>query len=327
MRDQPKVYVTSPRIPSPAIERLQTIADVTLHPDRPITKAELMEIVQNYDGILALLRDRFDSEVLSHARRLRVIANYAVGYDNIDVAMATEKGILVTNTPEVLSNATAELAIALMFAVARRVLEADRFLRAGKFRGWEPDLFLGMEISGKTFGLIGAGRIGTLAALKAYNLGMNVLYYSRRRNFLLESQANAKFADLDTLLKNSDVVSVHVPLTPETHHLLDLHRLRQMKPGAILINTGRGPVVDERALVEVLKDGHLAGAGLDVYEFEPQVTPELLSLPNVVLLPHIGSATHQARNAMANLAVENLICALQGQRPPCLVNPEVWKQQ
>ena len=318
-----KVYVTSPRIPKQALERLGRFAEITVHPDRPITKNELISVVQNFDGVLALLRDRFDAEVLSHATRLRVISNYAVGYDNIDIQKATGKGIWVTNTPDVLSNATAELAIALMFSVARRLLEADQFLRQGKFRGWEPDLFLGIELAGRTFGLLGAGRIGTLTALKAYGLGMRVVYFSRKRNLLLEAQTGAKKLDLESLLETADVVSIHLPLTPETHHLLDLTRLQKMKPGAILINTGRGPIIDEKALVQVLREGRLAGAGLDVYEFEPEVTPELLEFPNVVLLPHIGSATHRARNAMAEVAVENLIHALQGQRPPSLVNPEV----
>ncbi len=321
---QPRVFVTSPRIPGDALRRLQQVAEVMVFPeDRAPSPEELRRAVAEYDGILALLRDRLDRKILEHARRLKIIANYAVGYDNIDVQAATERGIVVTNTPDILSNATAELAIALMFAVARRIAEADRFVRAGRFRGWQPDLFLGMELAGAVFGVVGAGRIGTLAGLKAHALGMRVVYWSRRRNYTLEGSTAARRLPLEDLLKTADVVSIHLPLTPETHHLIHRDRLLLMKPTAILINTGRGPVVDEQALIELLQQGRLRGAGLDVYEHEPEVPEALRKLDNVVLLPHIGSATHRTREGMAHLAVENLTRVLQGQPPVTPVNPEV----
>ncbi len=324
---RPRVFVTSPRIPGNALEKLAAVAEVTVFPeDRAPTREELRRAVETYDGILCLLRDRFDRDLLQHARRLRILANYAVGYDNIDVQAATERGILVTNTPDILSNATAELAIALMFAVARRIAEADRFVRHGRFVGWQPDLFLGMELAGAVFGVVGAGRIGTLAGLKAHALGMQVVYWSRRRNYTLEGMTGARKLPLDDLLKTADVVSIHLPLTPETRHLINRERLARMKPTAILINTGRGPVIDEQALIAALKEGKIRGAGLDVYEHEPEVPEELRQMDNVVLLPHIGSATHRTREGMAHLAVENLIRVLQGQPPLTPVNPEVLQR-
>jgi len=232
----------------------------------------------------------------------------------------------VTNTPDILSNATAELAIALMFAVARRIAEADRFVRAGRFTGWQPDLFLGMELAGRTFGVVGAGRIGTLAGLKAHALGMRILYWQRRRNYSLEGATGARKVSLEELLQQSDVVSIHLPLTRETHHLIHRDRLRRMKPTAILINTGRGPVVEETALIQALREGWIRGAGLDVYEHEPRVPEELRRLDNVVLLPHIGSATHQTREGMAHLAVDNLVRVLRGEPPLTPVNPEVLQR-
>ncbi len=327
MNSKPRVFVTSPRIPGDAVKHLATVAEVTVFPeDRAPSQEELIQAVQGYDGILCLLRDRLDRHVLSHAHRLRVIANYAVGYDNIDVDAATERGIVVTNTPDILSNATAELAIALMFAVARRIAEADRYVRQGRFTGWQPDLFLGMELAGATFGVVGAGRIGTLAGLKAHALGMRVVYWSRRRNYSLEGATGARRMSLEDLLKTADVVSIHLPLTPETRHLIGAQQLALMKPSAILINTGRGPVIDESALIQALRKRQIRGAGLDVYEHEPQVPESLRQLDNVVLLPHIGSATHRTREGMAQLAVENLIRVLQGKPPLTPVNPEVLQR-
>lgn len=318
-----RVFVTSSRIPIWAIDELRKNFQVQVFQGNRVTPDDLKYAVSEFDGIVALLRDKFSKDILAHAKKLKIIANYAVGYDNIDLEVATAKSILVTNTPDVLSNATSELAIALMFAVARRLIEADKFTRAGKFHGWEPDLFLGTELSRKTIGILGAGRIGTLTGLKAYGLGMKVLYYSRRKNFVLEKQTGAVKCDLDTILSESNIISIHLPLTPETHHLISSREFNLMTTGAILVNTGRGAVIDESALVDALKSGKIAGAGLDVYEFEPHVSKELIDMPNVVLLPHIGSATHHARNEMARIVVENVVNYLNGKNPITPVNPEV----
>ncbi len=321
-----RVFVTSKRIPHWAIDELRKNFEVEVFQGQKVTTDDLRYAVCEFDGIVALLRDKFGRDVLNYAKKLKIIANYAVGYDNIDLEVATSKGILVTNTPDVLSNATSELAIALMFAVARRLIEADKFTREGKFHGWEPDLFLGIELSGKTIGILGAGRIGTLTGLKAYGLGMKILYYSRRKNFVLENQTGALKCDLDKILSESDIISIHLPLTPETHHLIGSREFNLMKPGAILVNTGRGAVIDESALVDALKSGKIAGAGLDVYEFEPRISEELIDMSNVILLPHIGSATHRARNEMARIVVENVTNYLKGEKPVTPVNPEVLQK-
>lgn len=322
-----RVFVTSNRIPNWAIEELSKHFEVKVFKGQRITSDDLRDAVREFDGIIALLRDKFNRDVLSHAKRVRIIANYAVGYDNIDLEAATARRILVTNTPDVLSNATAELTIALMFTVARKIIVADKFTREGRFHGWEPDLFLGTELSGKTIGILGTGRIGTLTGLKAYALGMRVLYFSRRRNFILETQTDAKRCDLRTVLSKSDFITIHLPLSRETHHLIGSTEFNLMKSTAVVINTGRGAVIDESALVKALKSEKIAGAGLDVYEFEPRISEELFHLPNVVLLPHIGSATHRARNEMAKIVVENVVRYLQEQDPITPVNTEVIIKQ
>ncbi|MCM8815819.1 MAG: NAD(P)-binding domain-containing protein, partial [Candidatus Omnitrophica bacterium] len=258
---------------------------------------------------------------------LEVISNLAVGYNNIDVEAATRRKIVITNTPGVLTDATADLAWALLFSVARRVVEADRFTRDGKFRGWLPDLFLGMEITGKTLGVVGAGRIGSNFARKAKCFSMRILYYDKKRNYQLEQDTRALFVDLETLLKESDFISLHVPLLPETRHLIGERELALMKKTAILINTSRGPVVDEKALANALKEKKIWGAGLDVYENEPVIEPELISLDNVVLLPHIASATFETRTKMGIMAAENILAFFRGEIPPNIVNPEVFTEK
>lgn len=314
------VYVTRP-IPEPGIELLKKHCEVEVNPiDELISKEQIIEKVKDRDALLCLLTDKIDCDVIKAGNKLKIIANYAVGYDNIDVACATEHGIYVSNTPGVLTETTADMAWALMFAVARRIVEADKFTRAGKFKGWSATLFLGSDIYGKTLGIVGVGRIGAAVAKRAKGFNMKVLYTDVRRNYEIEQEVGAVKVDMDTLLKESDFVSLHVPLMPETRHLIGRRSLAMMKPTAYLINTSRGPVVDELALVEALKNKVIAGAGLDVYEWEPNITPELLELDNVVLAPHIASATNETRTKMAIMAAENIIAALEGKTPPNAVN-------
>jgi len=321
------VFVTR-RIPQPGLDILAKYCDpLEVNPDdRVLAKEELIQAVRDRDGVLCLLTDKVDSEVIAAANKVRIFANYAVGFDNIDVTAATKRGILVTNTAGVLTDATADFAWALLFAIARRVVEADKFVRGGQFKGWAPMLFLGADIVGRTLGIVGAGRIGTAVALKSAGFNMAVLYTDAHPNPTLEEKVGAKQVALEELLRESDFISLHVPLLPETRHLIGEKQLRLMKKTAYLINTSRGAVVDEEALVRALKNGDLAGAALDVYENEPHVHPGLLELDNVVVAPHIASATTETRARMAVMAAENLIAGLQGRVPPNLVNPEVLKR-
>jgi glyoxylate reductase len=320
------VFVTR-KIPREGTDKLaQNGCLVHINPhDRGLTKGELISQIGKYDGVLSQLTDTVDNDILEAAIQTRVISNVAVGYNNIDVKNATRLGILITNTPGVLTSATADLAWALLFAAARRVVEGDAYTREGRFKSWDINLFLGAEITGKTLGVIGAGRIGTAVAMRSVGFGMRVLYYSNHRNEILEKILHARRKNLDVLLKESDFVSLHVPLLPETEHLIGSRELGMMKKTAFLINTSRGPVVDENALVQALRDKTIAGAGLDVYEREPMLEPGLTELDNVVLLPHLGSATLETRARMAVLAAENLIAGLKGKRPPNIVNAEAWK--
>ena len=294
--------------------------------DRVLTRDELLDIVKGRDGVLCLLTDPIDAAVFDAAGpQCKIFANYAVGYNNIDVDAATQRGIAITNTPGVLTDATADHAWALLFSVARRIVEADRFTRQGKFKGWGPMLFLGGDITGRTLGVVGAGRIGTAMALKSAGFKMKVLYTDTTGNEALEKKLGAERVDLETLLKSSDYVTVHVPLLPKTIHLIGEKELGMMKPSAYLINTSRGPVVDEKALVEALREKRIAGAGLDVFEDEPELAPGLADLDNVVIPPHIASATIETRGKMAEMAATNLIDRLEGRKPPNCVNLEVLK--
>lgn len=268
------------------------------------------------DALLCLLNDRIDRPLLERVPRLRIVANAVVGYDNVDVAACRERGIVVSNTPDVLTEATADLAWALLLATVRRLPQAERSLRAGEFRGWTFDGYPGSDLAGRTLGIFGMGRIGRAVARRAAPFGMRVIYHSRTRlDPGEEASLGAEWTDWDTLLADSDVLSLHAPLTPETHHVLNRAALRRMRPGSFLINTARGALVDEEALVGALREGPLAGAGLDVFEREPEVHSGLLSLPNVVLLPHIGSATRETRTAMALLAARNIRAVLAGDAP------------
>jgi glyoxylate reductase len=280
----------------------------------------MMNRVKDADAVITQLRDPVDKEFIDAGKKLKIIANYAVGFNNIDVEYAKSKRIYVTNTPGVLTEATADIAWALILAVARKIIPADKFVREGKFKGWKPKLFLGYEIYGKILGIIGMGRIGQAVARRATGFGMKILYHNRKRlPDKVEKLYNATYVDLETLLKTSDFISVNVPLTDETYHLLDEKRLHLLKPNAILVNTARGPVVDEKALYKLLKEGKIAGAGFDVYENEPLLTPGLEKLDNVVLLPHIGSATFETRSKMSIMVAENVIDALEGRKPKNLV--------
>lgn len=322
-----KVFVTR-EIPQPGLDLLQKEFDVEVNPyDRVLTKKELVNAVIGKDGLLCLLTDPIDREVIFAEPNLKMIASYAVGYDNIDVGAATERGIPVSNTPGVLTDTTAELAWALLFAVARCIVEGDRFTRAGKFNGWSPMLMLGQDVSNKTLGIIGAGRIGTAVALKSKGFNMNVLYTDEQRNELLDRELHAKKVPLPELLKTSDYVSIHVPLTKNTHHLISEKELHMMKQTAILINTARGPIVDEHALVKALQEHWIFGAGLDVYEHEPLISKELLALDNAIVQPHTGSATFETRTKMAVIAAENLIAGLKGKIPPNCINKEVFTKK
>ncbi len=321
-----RVYVTRV-IPQAGIELLRShfqVVDVN-EGDSPLSGEELAEKASKYSALVTLLTDAIDRTVLEAGKgTLKIVANVAVGYDNVDVDAATDCGIMVTNTPGVLTETTADFSWALLMAVARRVCEGQRFLQAGKYHGWGILMLLGDDIYGRTLGLAGFGRIGQAVARRATGFGMKILYYDPVVSAEQAAQeVGAQRVDLDTLLRESDFVSVHVPLTPETHHLISGPQFDIMKPTSYLINTSRGPVVDEEALVEALREGKIKGAALDVFEHEPEVHPGLLDLPNAVLTPHIASASIETRGRMAEMAAENVIAGLSGSRPPTIVNPEV----
>ena len=288
-----------------------------------ISRAELLARVADCEALVCVITERVDEELLAAAPKLRIVATVSVGYDHIDVAACTRRGIVVTNTPGVLDDTTADLAWALLMAVARRVVEGDAWVRSGTWNGWDLDQLVGGDVHGKTLGIIGFGRIGQRMARRALGFDMRVLYANRRRASAdAEKDLRAELAPMDRLLAGSDFVSLHVPLLPDTRHLINAASFSKMKRTAYLINTTRGPVVDEAALVEALKAGQIAGAGLDVYEHEPKVHPGLLPLKNVVLTPHIGSASVETRTKMAVMAAENVAALFSGRRPPNALNPE-----
>lgn len=310
-----KVFVTR-RIPEsgPALLRANGFDVEVSNFDGVLPREVLLEKVRGVDAILSLLTDRIDGDLMDAAGpQLKVVGQFAVGFDNIDLQAAAKRRVVVTNTPGVLTEATAELAVALIYAVARRIVEADQYTREGRFNGWAPLMLLGTNLVGKVLGLIGLGRIGQAVACRMGH--MKILYHDTNRNEQLEHQLGIEYRGLDDLLKTADVISLHVPLTDRTRHLIDSTRLGMMKSTAYLINTSRGPVIDEAALVEALKTGRIKGAALDVYEEEPLMAPGLAELTNVVLVPHIGSATEEARSAMSELAAQNIIAVLSGQKP------------
>lgn len=317
------VYVTR-LIPQPAIDLLRQHFDVEINPeDRVLTRKELLEKVQGRDAVLCLLTDDINEEVYEAAGdKCKIFANYAVGYNNINVPEATKRGIIVTNTPGVLDDATADIAWTLLMAVSRRIVEADKFTREGKFKGWGPMMFLGRDITGKTAGVVGAGRIGYNFAKKAKAFDMTILYTDVKPSAAMQ-ELGAKYVDKETLLKEADFVSVHVPLLPATKHYISEAELKLMKETAVLINTSRGPVVDEKALVKALKESQIWGAGLDVFENEPEIEPELMGMNNVTIVPHIASATIETRTNMGLIAARNIVKVLTGEKPDTCVNPEV----
>ncbi|MBI3456754.1 MAG: D-glycerate dehydrogenase [Candidatus Rokubacteria bacterium] len=320
----PGTILVSRHLPQEALDLARSRALVRLHPeDRRLSREELAGHLKDADGLVCLLTDKIDEDLLAQAPRLRVVANVAVGYDNIDVPAATRRKIVVTNTPGVLTETTADFTWTLLLATARRVAEADAYTRAGKFTEWGLMLLLGTDVFGKTLGILGLGRIGRAVARRAHGFSMKILYHDAIRDPAAERELGAVYADKDTVLQEADFVTLHVPLLPETLHYVGEPELRRMKRSAYLINASRGPVVHEAALVRALKEGWIAGAGLDVYEEEPKVHPGLIECSNAVLAPHIASASHETRTKMALMAVENCLAVLEGGRPPNPVNPEV----
>lgn len=329
MSARPKILVTQ-RVPDAAYPPLEAIGDVEANMEEGVIwpYEELLRRGPGHDYIYCLLTDKIDARFLEACAAgtpaLKMVANMAVGFNNIDVDTATRLGIAVSNTPGVLSDTTGDLAFALLMATARRIPEAERFLRAGKYKGWGPMLFMGADVHQSTLGLIGAGRIGKIMAKRASGFDMNILYYDvYRMSPEDEAQYHMTYLPMDEVLRQADFISVHTPYMPSTHHLIGEREMNLMKPTAILINTARGPIVDEKALVKALQEGKIAGAGLDVFENEPAVEPELLTMENVVLLPHIASASLNTRTLMATMASDNIVAHYHGQRPPNIVNPEV----
>ncbi len=321
-----KILVTR-QVHEDALRKLTAVCEVDLwEEDRPMPRQELLRRVAEAEGLYAMLTDRVDADLLEHAPRLRVVSNMAVGYDNIDVTACTQRRIPVGHTPGVLTDTTADLAFALILATARRLMEAAEYVRAGKWQTWSPNLLLGYDVYGATLGILGLGRIGAAVARRAQGFGMRVLYTSRRRHEEAEAALGLVYVDMPTLLRESDILSIHTPLTSETFHLIGESELRAMKPTAVLVNTARGGIVDPKALYRALRAGWIAGAGLDVTEPEP-IPPQdpLLTLPNCIVLPHVGSATHATRRRMAIMAAENLLAGLRGERLPHVVNPEVYE--
>ncbi|MEM9821312.1 MAG: D-glycerate dehydrogenase [Bacteroidota bacterium] len=316
-----KVFLTR-KLPEEAIAYLQEKVDLEMNPhDRVLSREELAAGIRGKDALLCLLTDQIDAELMDLNPGLQVISNYAVGFNNIDVAAATQRGIPVTNTPGVLTETSADLAFALLISAARRIVEADEFVRKGQWQGWGPMQFLGTDVFGAKLGIVGLGRIGKALARRARGFDMDIYYWNRTRLSLdEEKKLGLQYCTLAALLSQVDYVSLHLAYHPATHHFISVEELAMMKPSAFLINTARGAIVDEAALVSALAQRQIAGAGLDVFEREPQVSPGLFQMKNVVLLPHLGSATHRTRTRMAKMAVDNLLAVLEGKRPDYLVN-------
>jgi len=327
--ERPPVLVTR-RLPEPVLARLRRHCDVDLwEGEGAIPRDELLRRVAGKVGAVTLLTETVDAEFLDAAgSQLEIVANYAVGFDNIDVEACTRRGVLASNTPEVLTDTTADLAWTLLMAAARRVPEGDRFLRTRTPWIWGPEMMLGVDVHHRVLGLVGFGRIGQAMARRARGFDMRVIYHDvQRPPATVEEALDVEYRELDELLSEADFVSVHVALTPQTRHLFGAEQFRKMRRTAVLLNSSRGPVIDEAALTAALREGEIFAAGLDVFEREPEVDPELLRLSNVVLSPHLGSATVDTRIAMGDLAVDDLLAALEGRRPPTLLNPEAWERR
>ncbi|MEJ9281154.1 MULTISPECIES: D-glycerate dehydrogenase [Ureibacillus] len=311
-----KIFVTS-KISDSALNILKSVGEVEVwEKEETLNGPALLDKIKDQDAVLSMVNNFITDDILQQASKLKVIGNCGVGYNNIDIASAEKRGIVVTNTPDVLNDATADLTWALILGIARRIVEADHFVREGKFTGWLPHLFIGNMVYGKKLGIIGMGRIGSAVCQRAKGFNMKVYYYNR--NPLpkeKEQEYNARYVDLETLLKECDYITIHAPLNEESYHLIGREELHLMKKDAYLINTSRGPLIDEQALYEHLKEGKIAGAALDVYEHEPKIVEGLLALDNVILLPHIGSATYETRTKMAELAANNIANVLSGKEP------------
>ncbi len=323
---KPKVFVTR-LLPKEAMDRIGSKCEVTVWDEElPPTREVLLEKVRDVEGLLCLLTDKVDAELMSRALNLRVISNYAVGFDNIDTAEATKRGIIVGNTPGVLTETTADFAFGLMMAAARRIVEGDQQVRAGEWKIWGPMIFLGQDVHGATLGIIGLGRIGSAVARRGNGFGMRILYHDPTRRRDVEGELGIRYVEFESLLAESDFVTIHVNLTPETYHLIGRKELATMKSTSVLVNTSRGAVVDNMALYEALRDGKIAFAALDVTEPEP-IAPDhpLLTLRNLIVTPHIASASVATRTKMGLMAADNLIAGLKGEMPPHPVNPEVLK--
>lgn len=322
--NKPKLFLTR-KLPIEALDKLNEFFELTLNEeDKVLSKAEIIKNVQDKDALLCLLTDTIDKDVFEAGSKLKVVSNYAVGFNNINIDEATRRHIPVCTTPGILTEAVADLTWALILGIARHIVSSDKYTRQGLFKGWGPDLFLGSDVYGKTLGIVGMGRIGQAVAKRAQGFNMKILYTSRTPHPI--EGLNSTRVSLNELLQNSDFVSLHTPLTPETHYLIKAEQLKLMKPTAYIINTTRGPVIEEKALVSALKQNQIRGAGLDVYENEPELAAGLKELDNAILLPHIGSATHETRTKMAILAVENAIYILQGKKPHAIVNPEALQE-
>ena len=325
-----KIFV-SRKFPGTHLERLQNSGNevyICEH-DRPLSAEEFLERAKGMDAVLSFLTDKIDGEVIDAVGpQMKIFSNYAVGFDNIVVKDATDRNVLIANTPcDEVNEAVAEHAVTLMLSLARRIVEADESTKRGSYRGWEPNIFLGHALRGKTLGIIGLGRIGTMAAKRVKGFDMRVLYNKRSPDPEAEREFGIEFADLDKLYGESDFISIHVPLTEETRGMVGRDAIAKMKHGVIIVNTARGPIVDEHALVDGLREGKVGGAGLDVFETEPNINPELIGMENVILTPHIASATFEARDKMGQLAVDAILKTLSGEIPENLVNPEVWDKR
>ncbi len=316
-----KVYITR-KISSVAKKLLQNegILVEEYSGGKAIPRKQLVKNVKEVDGIISLLTEKIDRELIDNLKNCKIIANYAVGFNNIDIKYANSKGIIVTNTPDVLTDATAEIAVSLVLTCARRIVESDQFMRGKKFTGWEPKLYQGIQLTGKTIGIIGAGRIGQATAKRLKSFGCKIIYFNKSRKFEFEKELNAKKVSLNKLMKTSDVVSIHLPLNQQTKNLLNKEKLELLKTSAIIVNTARGEIMDEKYLVTMLNKKRIFGAGFDVYENEPNYNEELLKLENTVLLPHIGSATFETRDKMAELAAKNVINVLKGKKSITPIN-------
>lgn len=325
-----KIFVTR-QIPGDSLEKLKVNGNEVVISEfsRPLTPEELLDKSKGVDALLSLLTDRIDADLMDAiGPQLKIISNYAVGFDNVDTKAASDRGILVTNTPsDEVNEAVAEHTWALISAITRRIVEADEATRKGAYRGWEPDIFLGHSIIGKTLGIIGLGRIGTMVARRAIGYKMNIIYNKHTRDTEAEEKMGIRFCELDELLKTADVVTLHVPLTDETRHMINREALAKMKDRSFLINTARGPIVDENDLVEALRHGHLSGAALDVFDNEPNIRPELIDMPNVITTPHIASATWEARWKMGEQAVAAILDTFAGTKPQNLVDEMVWEKR